>query len=192
MASILTVEKASLQQTAPTFKFAQEQDIDMICDMRCAQSLEYWGLDRVFDHYEFRATTKSYLERNLGGRIQYGILEKDGTVVSVSGFEINDRFPTINGTGTASERSATIVGCYTPVEYRGSGYMDQMLALWLSFAPLFEIDTIYLESHNPSMQHLAEKAGYERVSNKYRFALGTCSASMTTGLQEIVVVGVGS
>lgn len=169
----------------PAFRIADREDIETLCTMRCAQSLEYWGKDPGFDSGAFRVATKTYLEENLGTRILFGVIEQGSEVVSISGLEMNDRLPAIGGTSGASfsaERSATIVSCYTPKEHRGNGYMGQMLDIWMSLATLFNVDALYLESHNPSMQHMAARGGYEQVSSKYKLSLeGGTSYAQTFG-----------
>lgn len=95
-------------------------------------------------------------------------------MASVSGLEMNDRLPTLGSAGEAcgaGERSATIVSCYTPAAHRGRGYMGQMLDIWMSLATLLNVDALYLESHNPSMQRMAESDGYRLASNKYKLSL---------------------
>lgn len=157
-----------------SFRFARREDIGLISDLRCAQSLEYWGMDPSFDAGAFRRATEAYLERNLGTRILFGIIEDRAEVASVSGLEMNDRLPTLGSAGEAcgaGERSATIVSCYTPAAHRGHGYMGQMLDIWMSLATLLNVDALYLESHNPSMQRMAESDGYRLVSNKYKLSL---------------------
>ena len=157
-----------------SFRFARREDIGLISDLRCAQSLEYWGMDPSFDAGAFRRATEAYLERNLGTRILFGTIEDRAEVASVSGLEMNDRLPAIGGQGGGgfyAERSATIVSCYTPAAHRGHGYMGQMLDIWMSLATLLNVDALYLESHNPSMQRMAESDGYRLVSNKYKLSL---------------------
>lgn len=178
----------------PSFRFARREDIGLITNMRCAQSLEYWGLDPSFDAGAFRRATEAYLEQNLGTRILFGIIEDRAEVASVSGLEMNDRLPTLGSAGEArgaGERSATIVSCYTPTAHRGCGYMGQMLEIWMSLATLLNVDALYLESHNPSMQRMAELDGYRLVSNKYKLSLEggaaygeTIGAAARTGLDE--------
>lgn len=178
----------------PAFRFARREDIGLIADMRCAQSLEYWGVDPSFDAGVFRQVTEAYLERNLGTRILFGIIEDRAETASVSGLEMNDRLPTLGSAGGAcgaGERSATIVSCYTPDAHRGRGYMGQMLDIWMSLATLLNVDALYLESHNPSMQRMAERDGYRLVSNKYKLSLEggaaygeTIGTSARIGLDE--------
>ena len=160
-----------IQQINPAFRLARPDDIGILCDMRCAQSLEYWDEPSELDVEAFRSTTERYLAENLGTRILFGLIEDGSEVASVAGLELNDRLPTLGGTGAVGERSATIVSCYTPKPHRGKGYMGQMLSIWMTLASLMEIDALYLESHNPSMQRMAEGNGYQQVSSKYRLTL---------------------
>lgn len=172
----------------PAFRIADRNDIDTLCALRCAQSLEYWGMDSSFDSHAFRTATEAYLEENLGTRILFGMIEQGSEVVSISGFEMNDRLPAIGGQGGGgfyAERGATIVSCYTPKEHWGHGYMGQMLDIWMSLATLFNVDALYLESHNPSMQRMAESGGYHQVSSKYKLSLeGGISYAQTLGTSE--------
>ena len=98
----------------PAFRIADRNDIDTLCALRCAQSLEYWGMDSSFDSHAFRTATEAYLEENLGTRILFGMIEQGSEVVSISGLEMNDRLPAIGGQGGGgfyAERGATIVSC---------------------------------------------------------------------------------
>lgn len=159
-------------QGCATFRFAQRDDIDLICDMRCAQSLEYWEVAPTTDSLRlFRAETEAYLRRNLNTRVFFAVVERGGECVSLSGLEVADRLPTIDAQG-GSERRATVVACYTPPVHRGRGYMRQMLSVWATMAPLVGIDTLYLESHNATMQRLACAVGFELSATKYRLKLG--------------------
>ena len=129
----------------PAFRIADRNDIDTLCALRCAQSLEYWGMDSSFDSHAFRTATEAYLEENLGTRILFGMIEQGSEVVSISGLEMNDRLPAIGGQGGGgfyAERGATIVSCYTPKEHWGHGYMGQMLDIWMSLATLFNVDAL--------------------------------------------------
>lgn len=160
-----------------TFRLAQLEDIDLICDMRCAQSLEYWELAPAAGSLRlFRAETEAYLRRNLNTRVFFAVVERDGECVSLSGLEAADRLPTIDA-HDGSECPATVVACYTPPAHRGCGYMRQMLSVWATMAPLIGIDTLYLESHNATMQQLAYDAGFKPTSNKYRLKLGASEVS---------------
>ncbi len=154
-----------------TFRLAHQEDIGTICDMRCAQSVEYWDLAPSGDACRlFRAETEAFLSRTLNISMFFALVEREGEVVSMSGLEAADRLPMIGDTGGA-RHGATIVACYTPPLHRGRGYMRQMLSAWGSIAPMLGIDTLYMESHNPSMQYLASAAGYEHVSDKYLLSL---------------------
>lgn len=63
--------------------------------------------------------------------------------------------------------------------------MGQMLDIWMSLATLFNVDALYLESHNPSMQRMAESGGYHQVSSKYKLSLeGGISYAQTLGTSE--------
>lgn len=161
-------------------RLAEQADLDAICVMRCAQSVEYWGLAPADEAYRlFRAETEAYIRRNLNSRIFFALAERDGEIVSMAGLEIPDRLPSF-GVSAAAERSATIVSCYTPPAHRQKGYMTQLLTAWSAIAPIFGIDALYLESRNASMQMLALDEGYEYVSEKYRLAL-TSLDSETAG-----------
>ena len=154
-----------------TFRLARPEDVGTVCDLRCAQSLEYQGLPLLSeDCRRVRVETEAYLRRNLNTRAFFALVERDGEAVSLSGLEVADRLPTVDAAG-GSERAATVVGCYTPPEHRGRGYMRQMLSAWTAMAPLVGIDTLYLESRNVVMQRLARDAGYEPASAKYRLRL---------------------
>lgn len=153
-----------------TFRLARSEDVAMICDFRLAQSIEYGDFAATDEACRvFRAETESYVRRTLNTRTFFALVERGGEVVSVSGLEVADRMPTIGAKG--SERSATIVACYTPPQQRGRGYVGQMLSAWYSVAPLLGIDTLYLESRNDSLQHLMLDQGYDYVSDTYRIAL---------------------
>ena len=154
-----------------TVRLAERKDIAVICALRCAQSIEYWGLAQTDEAYRlFLAETESYVRRNLGNRVHFALVEVGGEVVSMSGLEVADRLPSV-GTRGKAERNATVVSCYTLPQHRGKGYMRRILSIWSTIAPLIGVDTIYLESHNPSMQLLALDEGYDYVSEKYRLEL---------------------
>lgn len=170
-----------LSETSTTFRLARHEDIKSICDFRCAQSIEYWDLDPTGDERNlFHAETEAFLHRTLNETMFFALVECEGEVVSMSGLEAADRLPMINMCGGA-QHSATIVACYTMPQHRGRGHMGQMLSAWASMAPLLGIDTIFLESHNASMQHLAQNAGYEHVSDKYRLSLTICDEVLAQG-----------
>ena len=161
----------SLESANLTFRLARQEDIATICDFRCAQQVEYWGLAPTSDACRlFHAETEAFLRRTLNTSVFFALVERDGEVVSMSGLEAADRIPTISCHGGA-QRNATVVACYTPPQHRGRGYMRQMLSAWTSMAPMLGIDTLYIETHNDSMRHLARAAGYEHVSDKYRLTL---------------------
>lgn len=180
-----------------TIRLADQADIEAICAMRCAQSVEYWGLAPADEAYRsFYAETEAYVRRSLNSRIFFALAERDGEIVSVAGLEMHDRMPSF-GALAMQERSATIVSCYTPPAHRGRGYMTQLLAAWSAIAPIFGIDALYLESHNASMQMLALDEGYEYVSEKYRLTFaslddgaargefGTCALVEPAGLLSV-------
>ena len=161
----------SIAPGGPTFRLAHQEDIATICDFRCAQSIEYWGLAPSSDACRlFHAETEAFLRRTLNVSVFFALVECGGEVVSMSGLEAADRMPTISCHGGA-QRSATVVACYTPPRHRGRGYMRQMISAWTFMAPMLGIDTLYMETHNDSMRYLAQKAGYEHVSDKYRLSL---------------------
>ena len=154
-----------------TIRLADQSDIETICALRCAQSVEYWEVAPSDDAYRLFCTqTEAYVRRNLNTHVYFALVEYDGSVVSMSGLEVVDRMPAIAMQGGA-ERAATIVSCYTLPQHRGRGYMGQMLSTWTAIAPMIGVDAIYLESRNPSMQLLALDEGYEYVSEKYRIDL---------------------
>lgn len=164
-------EDGEIVGSAATFRLAHQEDIATICDFRCAQSVEYWGLAPSGDACRlFHAETEAFLRRTLNTSVFFALVEQGGEVVSMSGLEAADRIPTISAHGGA-QRSATVVACYTPPQHRGRGFMRRMLSAWTSMAPMLGIDTIYMETHNDSMRHLAQSAGYEHVSDKYRLTL---------------------
>lgn len=161
----------ALAPTGCTFRLAQRSDIPTICDMRCAQSAEYWELAPSADALRlFHAETEAYLSRTLNRSVFVGLVERGGEAVSMSGLEAADRMPVISAHGGA-QRAATVIACYTPPQHRGKGYMRRMLAAWTSMAPMLGLDTLYMETHNHSMRHLALAAGYEHVSDKFRLSL---------------------
>lgn len=150
-----------------TFRLARQDDVDLVCDCRCAQSIEYGGVEPSEAAYRlFRAETEAYVCRNLNKRVFFALIEYDGAAVSVSGLEVVDRLPAINAQG-GSEHAATVVACYTLPAHRGQGHMRQMLDAWSAIAPLLGIDVLYLESRNASMQRLALDGSFEYASEKF-------------------------
>ena len=144
----------ALAPTGCTFRLAQRSDIP-------ADALRL-----------FHAETEAYLSRTLNRSVFVGLVERGGEAVSMSGLEAADRMPVISAHGGA-QRAATVIACYTPPQHRGKGYMRRMLAAWTSMAPMLGLDTLYMETHNHSMRHLALAAGYEHVSDKFRLSLPT-------------------
>lgn len=153
-----------------TVRLAKPEDVKTICELRCAQSIEYESLSATEEARRlFRIETEAYVLRNINTRVYFAFMEQAGEVISMSGLEVVDKMPLISAEGTV-ERSATVVACYTLPRHRGKGYMHHMLSMWSMLAPLLGIDVIYLESRNPSMQMLAFDQGYDCVSEKYRLS----------------------
>ena len=79
-----------------TIRLADQSDIEIICALRCAQSVEYWEVAPSDDAYRLFCTqTEAYVRRNLNTHVYFALVEYDGSVVSMSGLEVVDRMPAI-------------------------------------------------------------------------------------------------
>lgn len=157
--------------TGMTLRLATHDDIPAICDIRTAQSLEYWGVSPASDELShFRAETEAHLWRNLNKRMFVLLFECDGEIASMSGLEVFDRLPTFGGV-SGVQRTATVIACYTNPAYRGRGLMGKMLRAWPLIALQVGVDAIYVETRNASMRHVAEDAGYEHASDRFKILI---------------------
>ncbi|WP_297155168.1 GNAT family N-acetyltransferase [uncultured Ellagibacter sp.] len=154
-----------------TIRLATQEDIPAICDMRVAQSLEYWGANpEPGELAHFRSETEAHLKRTLGERVMFLFIEQDGEIASMSGVEVFDRLPTYGGV-SGVQRTATVVACYTRPEFRGRGHMAAMLRAWPLVAMRVGVDAIYVETRNASMRRIAEKTGYAHASDRFRMTI---------------------
>ena len=168
---MMPLEFSALAGDGATMRLATREDIPVICDLRVAQSLEYWGVDpEPAELAHFRSETKAHLERSLGERVMFLFIEKDGRIASMSGVEVFDRLPTFGGV-SGVQRTATVIACYTRPEFRGQGHMAAMLRAWPLVAIRAGVDAIYVETRNASMRHVAEKTGYEHASDRFRMTI---------------------
>lgn len=162
---------STLAGEGATIRLATEEDIPAICDLRVAQSLEYWGVNPGQSELaHFRSETEAHLRRTLGERVMFLFVEEDGEIASMSGVEVFDRLPTFGGV-SGVQRTATVVACYTRPEFRGRGHMAAMLSAWPLVAMRAGVDAIYVETRNATMRHVAEKTGYEHASDRFRMTI---------------------
>lgn len=156
-------------------RFATESDIETICDLRLAQSLEYWGMcvsDDVCQN--FLQQTSDFLHKTLNKNVFFALIECESELASMSGLEVLERVPVMGGCAI-SPRSATIIACYTRPCYRAKGYMRDMISTWTALAEFFDVGIIYVETHNTSMSRIASAQAYEHVSDRYRLILSDTS-----------------
>ena len=145
---------STLAGEGATIRLATKEDIPAICDLRVAQSLEYWGVNPGQSELaHFRNETEAHLRRTLGERVMFLFVEEDGEIASMSGVEVFDRLPTFGG------------------EFRGHGHMAAMLSAWPLVAMRAGVDAIYVETRNATMRHVAEKTGYEHASDRFRMTI---------------------
>lgn len=162
---------STLAGEGATIRLATKEDIPAICDLRVAQSLEYWGVNPGQSELaHFRSETEAHLRRTLGERVMFLFVEEDGEIASMSGVEVFDRLPTFGGV-SGVQRTATVVACYTRPEFRGHGHMAAMLSAWPLVAMRAGVDAIYVETRNAAMRHVAEKTGYEHASDRFRMTI---------------------
>ena len=96
---------STLAGEGATIRLATKEDIPAICDLRVAQSLEYWGVNPGQSELaHFRSETEAHLRRTLGERVMFLFVEEDGEIASMSGVEVFDRLPTFGGVSGARRR----------------------------------------------------------------------------------------
>ena len=99
---------STLAGEGATIRLATKEDIPAICDLRVAQSLEYWGVNPGQSELaHFRSETEAHLRRTLGERVMFLFVEEDGEIASMSGVEVFDRLPTFGGV-SGVQRTATV------------------------------------------------------------------------------------
>ena len=73
---------STLAGEGATIRLATKEDIPAICDLRVAQSLEYWGVNPGQSELaHFRSETEAHLRRTLGERVMFLFVEEDGEIV---------------------------------------------------------------------------------------------------------------
>ena len=74
---------SALAGEGATIRLATKEDIPAICDLRVAQSLEYWGVNPGQSELaHFRSETEAHLRRTLGERVMFLFVEEDGEIAS--------------------------------------------------------------------------------------------------------------
>lgn len=158
-------------ESGMSLRLATHDDIPAICDIRVAQSLEYWGVEpSPCELAHFRAETEAHLWRTLNRRTFFLLFEHGGEIASMSGLEVFDRLPTFGGV-SGVQRTATVIACYTNPAFRGRGLMGKMLRAWPLIALQVGVDAIYVETRNASMRHVAEASGYEHASDRFKITI---------------------
>ena len=161
---------SALAGEGATIRLATKEDIPAICDLRVAQSLEYWGVNPGQSELgHFRSETEAHLRRTLGERVMFLFVEEDGEIASMSGVEVF-RSPAdfrrrvrraAHGDGgrLLHAPSSAVAGIWLHVE-RVAARCDAR-----------GVDAIYVETRNATMRHVAEKTGYEHASDSFRMTI---------------------
>ena len=158
-----------------TLQMATERNITDIVSLRVEMQIEDWykTLHKDFSAYtdEFSKITKEYLERNLNKSIFFAMMYFDCLPIAMCAVEEVVGLPQITVCMKQNARQGALASVYTRPQYRGQGYQQELLRYLLDFAKKENFSEITLTTNTPDAIHIYEKAGFERISDKFFMAL---------------------
>lgn len=134
-----------------------DDDVDLITQWRIAYEVETLGAE---DTPEVASRCRSQIQREVGTGKTW-LLEKDGRVISMTGFNV--KMPDVVQVG----------GVYTPPEFRGRGYARAVVAASLLDAQADSVDlaVLFTQEDNVAAQRAYKALGFRRVGTYYLLLL---------------------
>ncbi len=154
---------------------AQKDNIDDIVKLRVEMQIEDWAntLHEDFSNYaeQFGNITKKHLLDRLGKCIYFAILYLDEEPIAMCAIEELSELPQITICKNPNGRHCCVASVYTKPKFRGKGYQQELFGYLIDFAKSNNFSDITLTTNTPDAAHIYEKAGFEKISDKYYLGL---------------------
>lgn len=150
---------------------AQNENIEDIVELRVEMQLEDWKttLGKDFSEYagQFADITRKHLKDKMGKSIYFAMMYLNDSPVAICAIEELSDLPQITICTNPDGRHCCIVSVYTKPDYRGNGYQQELIRYLLDFAKTQQFNDVTLTTNTPNAEHIYEKIGFKKISNKY-------------------------